>query len=307
MVRRGESEAILITGCSGLLGQKLAAQAAERYTVYGVGLRQRSPVQGLLRQYIQLDITDRQSVLEALQTIRPDWVINTAAMTDVDGCEREPQRAFEVNVEGLHHLADGCQQCGARLVQLSSDYVFNGQSGPYAEGDEPNPLNVYGRTKAESERLLQQGGAEYVVVRTAVLYGFAPVARSNFVSWVCSSLRRGEKIRVATDLYANPTLVDGLAKAILTAIGKGARGVFHMAGSEWLSRYDFALKLAHALGLDHTFILPTPAAELNLDAPRPLRSGLKTDKAREELGLTFLSVEDGLKAMAEQAKGCKSG
>ena len=293
---------MLISGCSGLLGQKLVVLAAQNHTVYGFGLRERSPVQELLRQYMRLDLRHRPNVMETVQSLRPEWVINTAAWTDVDACEREPQRAFEVNVEGLRNLTEGCVGCGARFVQLSTNYVFDGTSSPYNEEDTVNPVNVYGQTKVESERLLQESKLDSIIIRTVLLYGSVPETKSNFVNWVCSNLESGERIRAATDLYCNPTLIDDLAHGILIAVEKGATGLFHMAGNEGVSRYDFAVKIAKAFEFDSALITPVSLDELKLKAPRPLRAELKADKAKDELGLTFRSVEDGLDLLMEQMK-----
>ena len=283
----------------------MVALASGRYVVYGFGSRRRSPVQGLLQQYVELDITDRTGVVGAVVALRPDWVINAAAMTDVDRCEDHPGRACDVNVEGVRHLVAGCEQCGARLVQLSSDYVFDGDAGPYTEMDEPNPMNVYGRTKLASERMLQKSGVEHVIVRTAVLYGCAPHIRPNLVSWVRSALRRGETIRVATDLTSNPTLADDLAEGILTAIEKGAAGTFHMAGSDELSRYGFAQMVAREFRLDENLLVPALSTRLGLAAPRPRHSGLRSERARDELGHTFLSAKQGLRALRRQIAECE--
>ena len=293
---------MLITGCNGLLGQKLTALASEDYAVYGLGLRDQSPVRGCIRHYIQLDLTDRKRVLATIHDAQPDWVINTAALTDVDECERAPQRAFEVNVEGVRHLTEGCRRCGARFIQLSTNYIFDGQSSPYAEDDEPHPVNVYGRTKIESERLLHGSGLDYVIIRTVLLYGFLSEARPSFVDWVCSHLMKGDKIKAATDLYCNPTLIDDVSTGIVAAVKRRARGMYHMAGSEGISRYDFALKVARAFGLDSAFIRPVPYSELGRRAPRPLRSELRTNKVRDELGLVFKSVTDGLHEMIRQLR-----
>ena len=293
---------MLITGCNGLLGQKLTTLASDDYAIYGLGLREQSPVRDFLRHYIQLDITDQKEVLTTIQNVQPEWVINTAAVTDVDACELELERAFEVNVGGLRNLSEGCERYGAKFLQLSTNYVFNGTSSPYSEEDALSPVNVYGRTKMESEGLLQRSGLDSIIIRTVLLYGSVPDLRPNFVHWVCSNLERGERIRAATDLFSNPTLIDDLALGILTAIKKGARGMYHMAGSEALSRYDFALKIAQVFGLDSTFIIPVQFSDLGLSASRPLSCCLNTDRVRDELGLIFHSVDGGLSEMIGQSR-----
>ncbi|UCE17507.1 MAG: dTDP-4-dehydrorhamnose reductase [Gemmatimonadota bacterium] len=294
------SKRVLLVGCNGLLGQKLATAASRSYRVYGIGLREQSPVRGFLEQYVRLDITTRGDVLEALHAIRPEWTINAAAMTDVDACERDPEGAWGVNVEGVRHLATGCERCASKFLQLSTDYVFDGTSGPYAEDQEPHPVNVYGRTKLESEKLLDHMALEYSIVRTALLYGSVATARANFVQGVCSALARGEAVHAATNLYGNPTLVDDLADGIVIALRKEVRGILHLAGSEWLSRYDFAMKIARTFGLNEDLIMPVSFQELNLHAPRPLRAGLGTDRAKRKFGIAFAAVEEGLRRMMTQ-------
>lgn len=291
---------MLITGCNGLLGQRLCQFAAHTCSVYGLGRRKDPPVGDLLRRYVQLDLTQRQSVVDTVTDIGPDWVVNTAAMTDVDRCEREPKGAFAINVGGLMNLMEGCERCGAGLIQISTNYVFDGGASPYGEKDALAPINEYGRTKAEAERLLQESGLGYCIIRTVLLYGSVPGARSNFVQWVCSRVTKGERIRAATDLYGNPTLIDDLSMGILSVMGKASQGIFHMAGSENVSRYEFAVSISDIFELDSSLIEPVTHDAIHFEAPRPLRAELETRKVREALGLRFRSVEEGLRLMREQ-------
>ena len=296
------SNRLLLVGCNGLLGQKLAAAASQSYHVYGIGLREQSPVRKFLRQYIRLDITDRGDIMEVMRSIHPEWTINVAAITDVDACQRDPERAFAVNVEGARHVALGCERCGSKFLQLSTDYVFDGTSGPYDEDHVPNPVNVYGRTKVASEQLLKRLELEYTIIRTVLVYGSVSGARADFVQWVRAALDRGESVRGAADLYGNPTLVDDLAQGIMVTVRKGARGVYHMAGGDWLSRYDFAMNIARTFDLNGDLIQPVSFHELGLNAPRPLQAGLRTKKVRQEFELSFASAQEGLKRVRAQMR-----
>ncbi len=298
---------VLIVGCNGLLGQKLSVVASRHWTVYGAGRHVSSPVQAFLKEYVQMDITAGQAVHERMKDLSPEWVVNAAAMTDVDECEINPELAWAVNVEGVRHLAEACRQQGAGLLHISTNYVFDGHSGPYAESDEPNPINVYGRTKLEAERLIRESGLEHLIIRTVLLYGSVPAPRPNYVDSVCSGLKRGEPVRAATDLWANPSLIDDVARGIEAAIEGDARGIFHMAGGESLCRYEMAQRVAEVFGLDASLIEPVETGELGLKARRPLRSGLLTDRAGMELGWAGAAVEPGLRTMRDQMEANAKG
>jgi dTDP-4-dehydrorhamnose reductase len=289
---------ILITGINGLLGQKAAQVTGPDYWRVGVDLQDESLSSA--DEYFRLDITGREEVLETIARIRPAAVINTAALTNVDACEKERELAWAVNVEGVRHLQEACQKVGGHLIHLSSDYVFDGEAGPYEPDAEPNPLGYYGLTKLESEKVVAGSPGPWAVVRTNVLYGWAPQVRANFALWVHSLLSSKKYIRAAIDQYGNPTLADNLAEGILSILRGGHRGIFHLAGADYISRWAFALKIATVFEFNHELIAPVLSSKLSQRAPRPHWGGLQVDRAMDKLEFVPLGVQKGLEILKGQ-------
>lgn len=294
---------ILITGCHGLLGQKLVEildpDVDER--LFGVDVHAESYFPGRRRySYYPLDLTDRSRVLELLNQVRPQAIINTAAMTHVDACEVEREACWRINTTAVETLVDGARRIGARLVQVSSDYVFDGEAGPYSELDRPNPISYYGKSKLAAENAVLGGGIDGAVARTVVLYGHGRHLKPSFVTWLVDRLRNKQPVKIVTDQISNTTLVDDLAGAIRKMTLLGRTGVYHCAGREILSRFEFALKVADAYGLEHDGIQPTLTRLLGQKAPRPLQGGLVIDKAQKDLDIPFMTVDEQLKRFREQ-------
>jgi dTDP-4-dehydrorhamnose reductase len=299
--------AVCVTGGNGLLGLKLTELACRSYRVFSMDL-QETPFRTFPNtEYVRCDVTDSDRVDAQLLAFKPDAVFHTAAFTDVDGCEIHPEAAWSVNVVGTRNAALACRRYGIRFIHLSTDYVFDGVAGPYSETDVPNPVSHYGRTKLESERIVQELLPDALIARTMVLFGYAPGVRSNFVTWLVQTLRRGTPVRIVTDQYGHPTLADDLARALLLMFEKHACGTVHAAGGEWLNRYDFAMKTAEVFGLDASLITPTTSDALKQAAPRPLRSGLKTDKIEHEFAFRFSTVVEGLRQVRDQMARGGSG
>ncbi len=290
----------LITGCNGLLGQKLVALAPSEVDVFGSDLSEQ-PV-GPIREtrYVRLDITAEREVSQILHDLRPTWIINTAAYTNVDGCEEQQDLCRAVNVDGASNLAKVTREIGGNLLHISSDYVFDGKAGPYRETDKPNPLGVYGRTKYESEKAIEGSGCRYLIIRTNVLYGVARQTRPNFVHWVLEKLEEGQPFSVVTDQVGNPTLADDLAAALWHLVERSATGLYHLGGADFVSRYAFARETAVVFGFDPELIQPTTTDRIRQKAPRPLRSGLLWDKCRLEHGVHMRGVREGLHTFRRQ-------
>ena len=291
---------ICITGGNGLLGSKIIAAAKEAYGLISIDLQEHSLSRAHDLEYIRGDVTDKEFFLHQVERSHPDVVIHAAAFTDVDGCEREKDKAWDVNVEGTRNVALACKTLGIKMIHLSTDYVFDGKSGPYDEEDEPNPVGHYGKTKLESEQVVRELLDDFVIARTMVLYGYAPGEQTNFVIWLVEQLRSGERVRIVDDQFGTPTLADDLARALIVLYEKDARGLYNTVGSEWLSRYDFAIRIAEIFKLDASLIVRITTAELNQDANRPLRSGLRIDKIRRGFGVEFSSVSEGLRIVKQQ-------
>jgi len=290
---------ILVVGSNGLLGQKMAEHLL-RGTAYHITMAsiEEQPVRPLeSAPYRKLDITSHKEVREIVEHVRPDVIINCAAMTNVDACETDRETAWKINVKGVEYLAEAAMKHHAQVVHVSSDYVFDGKNGPYSEDDKPEPLSYYGKSKLASENVLRSAGIHFVIARTMVLYGYAVGVKANFALWLVQSLQAKQTVRIVDDQIGNPTLVDDLAYGLLRAVELGKTGIFHIAGREITSRYEFALRLARVFGLDESLILPIKTASLKQPAARPLKSGLITLKAEVELGYKPSSIEHGLEVL----------
>jgi len=289
---------VLITGANGLLGQKLCQHLSSTYKVIATDLHPQNFVPLPNLSYESLDLTERKALEFHVRFYNPKVVINAAAYTDVDGCEINKDQAWAVNVGGVKNLVNVCQKHKIKLVHLSTDYIFDGEKGPYSEDDPPHPMSFYGKTKLESENVIRQSGIDFLIVRTNVLYGFGEGVKKNFLLWLLEKLSAGEKIKIVTDQFNNPTLADNLSACILELVGTNLSGIFHIGGAEYLSRYDFALKVADRFEFDKALISPTKTEFLKQKAKRPFRGGLKTAKVQKILQTKLLNIKEGL----EQAK-----
>ncbi len=282
---------ILVTGGSGLLGRALLRQASEHH-LDAVGTYNRaSQERGIL-----LDVTDQERVREAIQQVQPEWIIHAAALTDVDRCEREPDEAWRANAHGTKNVVDAGKECGARVLYVSTDYVFDGEHGPYTEEDAPHPINVYGESKLAGERFTLAEPAN-VVARVCVLYG---PDKPNFVTWVINALRTGTPINVVDDQLNTPTYTNNCALALLELCKRRLTGIYHVSGREQLSRYDFARAIADVFGLNSKLINVTTTDMLQQLARRPMNSSLRVEKAERALGMRLAGAHEGLRAMREE-------
>jgi dTDP-4-dehydrorhamnose reductase len=248
-----------------------------------------------------LDITSPDQVQDVLARVKPDCVVNTAAMTSVDGCERDPDAARSIHVGGTANLVRACETVGAGLIQLSTNYVFDGEDGPYDEDDSPNPLSVYGSTKLESERLVLDAGCPGIVVRTAVFYG-SESDRPNFLTWALRELANGNDIRIVTDESANPTYVPELSLSIvdLASANHQVEGVYHVAGCDFMTRFEMIIALCEQFDLSPDLVIPVVSEDLAQDAARPPRAGLKIDKIQTAIGRSYKSFQENLSLLSDQ-------
>ncbi len=265
---------ILLIGCSGLLGQNLLRTAPDSLIIEGAGLEPEPALPENLQGYAPLDISVAADIEKRVKASNPDFIINAAAYTDVDGCERNPSLSHTLNRDAVASMA----ATGVPMLQVSSDYVFDGENGPYAEEDDTHPLSVYGQDKLASETPVLSGNPNSLVVRTMTLWGRGRGMKTSFVDFVKGSLEQGKPIRIVTDQFGNPTLAEDLAQGIWKLITEGHSGLFHLAGSEWNSRFEWAVAIAQYYGLDASLIEPCLTADLRQLARRPLKSGFRIDK-----------------------------
>ncbi len=296
---------LLITGSNGLLGQKIVYAALAHGDIdvvaTGRGPNRLAVTDGYA--YADADITDEAALAALFETHRPDAVINTAAMTNVDACTADPAACRHINVEAVSILARLCRKHGTHLVHLSTDFVFDGTAGPYRETDTPNPLSVYAQSKLDSEYIVLDPKVGGCVIRTIIIYGVVDdMQRSNVVLWTKQSLEAGKTIPVITDQYRSPTLAEDLAEACLQAALRKARGIYHVSGTECMSILEIVERVAGFFHLDKRFIRPVTSAELNQPARRPPVTGFVLDKAMNDLGYRPRSFEEGLALVADQLK-----
>jgi dTDP-4-dehydrorhamnose reductase len=250
--------------------------------------------------YADADLGDGRSVEEALRAFRPDAVLHAGAATDVDGCERDPELAWRVNVGGTEQVARACRALGARLVAVSTDYVFDGTAGPYSEDDLPNPQGVYARTKRCGEEAARILVADCAVARVAVVYGGRPGAKPTFATQVVERLSRGEAVRAFADQQVSTTLASsGAAMCLELLLETDYRGVLHASDATVVDRVEFARRVARRFGLAGE-IVPVRTADANLAAPRPLKGGLVVERASRLLRNRPLDLDEALRRFASE-------
>ena len=283
---------IAVTGANGLIGGEAVA-LLEGHEVLALGKGPCRLAPGAYT-YAAADLGERGSNASALLDFRAEAVLHAGALTDVDGCERDPDLAWRVNVEGTAEVARACRSLGARLVALSTDYVFDGTAGPYSEDDLPNPCGVYARSKRCGEEAALLLAPDVAVARVAVVYGGRTPTRSTFASQVVEKLSRGEPVRAFHDQQVSTTLASaGAARCLELLLETGHRGILHVCDATVLGRVELAHRIAARFGLEGE-IVPVATAEAKLLAPRPLRGGLKVDRAAALLRNRPLGIEEAL-------------
>ena len=295
---------ILVSGVTGLVGRAVLARLLET-TDEEIHALTRRPLPApfdtnpRLRVW-QADLGEAERLMQVLREARPAVVIHPAAIADVDACERDHALAYAVNVQGAANLARASAAVGAHVIYVSTDYIFDGSEtnpGPYDETATPRPVNYYGVTKLEAERVVSSicaGRVGLAICRTALVYGLNPAGRTNFIVSMVNDLRAGKRIRAVTDQQNTPTAAANLAEMLVAAAQKRVVGLFHTAGGELLTRDALALAVADHFGLDRRLITPLRSSELGQLARRPLLSGLRVEKARRALGVRAWNIQQGL-------------
>ena len=292
---------ILITGSNGLLGQKLITALKSSATVLATSRGENIINDRSGYQYQNLDITSEKDIKSTILKFKPDAVINTAAMTNVDACEDERETCDKINVHAVQYLADACASIGAHLVHISTDFIFDGEDGPYTEDDVANPISYYGLSKWKSEQLLHASDCDWSILRTIIIYGTADnLKRNNIVLWGRGALKKGEPLNIINDQFRSPTLAEDLAEACILAVNKKAIGTFHVSGKDIMSIYDMVKRMAKFYECDTSKINSISTATLNQKAPRPPKTGFVLNKAFSELGYQPHSFEEGLSILEKQ-------
>lgn len=291
---------ILVTGGSGVVGSKFVTELAKGGNeVLYTYLSRDSPVDGGASK--RLDVADGGSVSDVVAGFEPDVVLHLAALTNADLCETNPALADAVNVNGTKNVVDACKRAGSKVIFMSSAFVFDGSKKGFSEEDVPNPVNRYGMSKLMAERCVEGSGQPFMILRTDLPYRWSPrhLEKNNIMKLI-RAFESGERYREVTDWFNTPTLVDDLVKVSIALMDSWEDGTYHVAGPDFVSRYDFALKVAGAMGKDPSSIQKIRSADLNLPAKRP-NVFLRSAKAEEKTGIRMTGLDDGIKEVLRQA------
>jgi dTDP-4-dehydrorhamnose reductase len=286
---------ILVTGSAGILGRRLTPILAEdQRVIASIHRNELKLAHPATPEVKKCDLTDNDAAARLIDETNPDIVINCAAMTDVDGCEENPELAARVNTGVVKNLLHAISKEETYFVHISTDYVFDGEAGPYPERAAANPLNIYGKTKLDGEAAVRSWVGRSLVVRTSALYDCHSTEKANLFASTFNRLCDGQPVSAASDLYCNPIWAVNLARALKEAVEKQTCGILNIAGPAYLSTYQFSMAIAEHYGFPHELVKRLPLAELNRKAQRPLRSGVDVSLASEILNTELLSPEEVL-------------
>ncbi len=296
---------ILVTGSNGLLGQKLVELISSKPDHHLIATAKSKLVTALQQgEFHLINITNESQVDEVILKTKPDVVINTAAMTQVDQCETEREKCWQANVEAVQYLVEACENNNVHLIHISTDFIFDGSHGPLDENEKPNPISYYGESKLAGEVVIQKSSANWTILRTVLVYGVTQdMSRSNIVLWVKKSLEEGKTINVVNDQWRTPTLAEDLAMGCYLAATKKAKGIFNISGEAMMTPYDIAIATADFFKLDKSLIHQTDSTKFTQPAKRPPKTGFIIEKAKRELGYQPHSFRKGLAIIAKQISG----
>lgn len=295
---------ILVTGSNGLLGQKLTELLEREETVEMIATAARPAALPVNSGKFQLlDIKDSASVDRVIDQHKPDVIINTAAMTQVDQCESQREVCWKTNVDAVRNLVNASRRNGCHLIHVSTDFIFDGTQEMLDETAVPNPINFYGESKLAGERVIMESDISWCIIRTVLVFGVTKdMSRSNIVLWVKKSLEEGKTIQVVNDQWRTPTLAEDLAMGCYLAARKKANGIYNISGKDYLSAYDIAIRTAEFFKLDKSLIKETDSTKFTQPAKRPLRTGFVIEKARRDLKYEPHSFEEGLQVLSSQLR-----
>lgn len=295
---------VLVTGANGLLGQKLMTLLATKPDMEVLatgkgGCRFRVTSSNI--KYVSLDITRQDEVNTVFADFRPNVIIHTAAMTNVDECEKNKDGCWELNVTAVEYLVKAAEEVNAHFVHVSTDFIFDGTQGPLTEEENPNPVNYYGESKLEAEKIVMNSSTSWAIARTVLVFGITEnMSRSNIILWVKNSLENKKYIKVVDDQWRTPTLAEDLAMGCYLLASQMAEGVFNISGYEMLTPYEMAMKTVAYFDLDSSFIEKSDGSQFTQPAKRPPKTGFVIDKARQELGYNPRSFDEGIAVLARQ-------
>lgn len=280
---------IVFTGITGLLGGYFLKSKNPSYEIIGISSK-------------IIDIANKRKVLNFIKKVNPKIIIHAASIGNVDYCEKYPGEAYKVNVEGTQNIIDASKAVNAKIIFLSSNAVYGGDNAPYDEASKVNPIDVYGRTKVEGEKLIRESNLNYCILRLITMYGWPQTdGRGNPVTWVIDNLKRGQRINVVNDVYNNHLWAGQAASVLWEVIKKDIQNdIFNVAGGDCINRFDLAKKVADVFELDSALITAVSSDFFKSIVKRPKNTCFNTQKMENELGIKPLSVDEGLRLMKQE-------
>jgi len=297
----GDKKTIFITGGTGLLGNYLIKTALEIYNICSTFFP--ADKENYLKydcSKCYVDIRNKELVLNTIKEIRPDCVIHTVSLANVDYVEKNKDEARRTNLGGTTNIIEACKEISAKLIYISSNAVFDGENPPYSEEDPVSPLNYYGELKTREEKKVKESGLKYAIVRPILMYGWnLQVERKNSVTWLIDLLKAGKEVNIVDDIYCNPLFVEDCCTAIWRIISLGKEGIFHVGGRDEMNRYEFACTTAEVFGFSKDFLRPIKNSFFADIAPRAQNTTYCIDKIEKELNFFPRGVREGLEVMKQ--------
>lgn len=300
---------ILITGSNGLLGQKILHQWAQNkdFDLIATSRGENRVLEVADFEYCPLDITDEKDVFAVVEKYQPDCIIHTAAMTNVDQCETEKEACIDLNVNAVKYLVAASEKFKVFFLHLSTDFIFDGEDGPYDEEAIAKPISFYGESKLQAEQIVKDSKCSWAIARTVLVYGITEgMSRSNIILWVKNSLEQAKNLQLVNDQWRTPTLAEDLAIGCLLICKQGATGIFNISGKDFMNPYQMAVATANYFDLDKNLITETDGSKFSQAAKRPPKTGFNIDKARKILGYNPRSFDEGIAILANQIKSYES-
>ena len=296
------NQKIMITGCAGLLGTALIDNISTNHNVLGIYLNTEPQIVTSAKiRYKKADLTKAEAVAGLIEEYQPDTIVNSAGWVDVDGCESDLTRAENSNFGIAKNIVDVIKETDIYLIQISTDYIFNGRAHPGKIDDKPDPLNFYGQTKLMAEDYIKENLENYLIARTCALLGNPNQGRTNLINYFYDRLSHGRKVTAPNDLYANPIWINNLSELIAEAVQKNIRGAVHLGGADYLSRYEFARIFAEIFGFKADLVEPVSAVSQERPAKRPQYAGLDISDTVPKFATKFLTVREALTRIREHS------
>lgn len=294
---------VLITGSNGLLGQKLINlyKGIDDINLIATSRGENRYPDEVGYTYHSIDVTDENEVHRVISEVNPDTIIHTAAMTNVDACETDKLGAETLNVDAVLYVVEAANSVDAHIIHISTDFIFDGENGPYEETDAPEPLSYYGETKLASENIVMHQAKKWSIARTILVYGIVhDLSRSNIVLWAKGALEKGNPINVVNDQVRSPTLAEDLAMGCRLIERREAEGIYNISGKDQMNIVEIVHQVADYFGLDKSIITEVSSETLNQPAKRPPITGFDLSKSMQVLGYNPHSFEEGIAVLMSQ-------